>query len=65
VSLKWTLLFTFADGVLLVAAFVFFEVSVRPSPSQRQRVANEGWAVAGLLVVALWAWFLACGKRSK
>ena len=64
-SLKWTLLVTFAVGVLMVATFVVFEVSVRPSASQRQQVANMGWTVAGLLVAALWAWFLARGKRQK
>jgi hypothetical protein len=65
VSLKWTVLLTLAVFVLLVAAFVVFEVSVRPSSTQRQQVANVGWTVAGLLVVALWAWFLARGKRGK
>jgi hypothetical protein len=65
VSLKWTLLFTIAVGVLMVAAFVAFEVWARPTSSQRQQVANVGWTVAGLLVVALWAWFLARGKRGK
>jgi hypothetical protein len=49
----------------MVATFVVFEVSVRPSASQRQQVANMGWTVAGLLVVALWAWFLARDKRRK
>jgi hypothetical protein len=65
VSLKWTVLLTFVVGLLMVAAFVLFEVSIHPSPSQRQRVANVGWTVAGLLVVALWAWFLARDKRRR
>jgi hypothetical protein len=65
VSLKWTLVATVAVVVLVVATFVAFEISTHPSPSQRQRIANVVWPVAGLAVVGLWGWFFVNGGRRK
>ncbi len=65
-SLKWTLLTTLALFVLVIATFVVFEFTVRPLPSRRQQFANGVWTLAGLLFLALWAWFsLRKGKRGQ
>lgn len=65
-SLKWTLFATFALLVLVISTFVVYEFTVHPLPSQRQQFANGVWTLAGLLFLALWAWFsLRRGKRGK
>ena len=57
-ALKWTLLASLALFVLFISSFVLFEVNVHPSPEQRHQFANGVWTIAGLLFVALWAWFI-------
>ena len=62
-SLLWTVVSTLAVLVLTVLVFVVFEVTIRPGSMQRQQIAKVVWPVAGLLVVALWSYYLAMKKR--
>ena len=61
----WTILATVAVAALAVGSLVLFEFTVRPSSAQRTQAANVVWPVAGVLVVGVWGWFLAGGKRRK
>jgi hypothetical protein len=65
VSGKWTVLSTLGVLALTVGTLVVFETAVRPTSAQRQQMANVIWPVAGLLIIAIWAWFLAPRKRGK
>lgn len=64
-SLLWTVLSTLAVGVLAIAAFVVFEVTVGPTSAQRQQFASGVWSLAGLIVVALWVGYSIRRRRSK
>jgi hypothetical protein len=64
-SLKWTALSLLALGVLTVGSLVLFEVTVHPSSTRRQEVANVVWAIAGVVFVAILAANLARGKKGR
>lgn len=63
-SLRWTICATIGVILLTIGIFVGYEVTVRPSSSQRQQFASAVWGLTGIAIVGLWLWF-ASTRRSR
>ena len=57
-ALKWTLLPSLALFVLFISVSFYLKSTFTPAPSNAISFANGVWTIAGLLLVALWAWFI-------
>jgi len=65
VNLIFSILSTLGTLVLVVATFVVFEVGHARTSAQRGEFANVVWAVEGLAVIAIWAWYFSAKHKKK